>query len=116
MDSATTRSSCPTAISRPPLSSIRRRRTRSATGDARCERSWSTWRTGWTPPEEHTREDLSGSVAARDRPRGGEVRPHRHRDTERLRLPDALRPAGRFPAAHHQEGAHPLGGGGAVVV
>src|SRR5690606_3869054 len=37
----------------------------------------------------------------------GEDRPHRHRDAERPRPPGALRPGGRLPAGHHQEGAHP---------
>ena len=38
-----------------------------------------------------------------------EVRPHRHRHPQHVRLPDAVRPARGLPAADHQEGAHPLG-------
>ena len=34
-----------------------------------------------------------------------EVRPHRHRHEERLRPPDALRPARGLPAGHDEEGA-----------
>ena len=34
-----------------------------------------------------------------------EIRPHRHRHPQPVRPPAALRPGGRLPADHHQEGA-----------
>ena len=40
--------------------------------------------------------------------RRAEVRPHGHGHPERVRPPDALRPARGLPARHHQEGALPV--------
>src|SRR3989338_3333582 len=41
--------------------------------------------------------------AARTDPRHEEIRPHRHRHGQRVRLPDALQFGGRVSAGHHQE-------------
>ena len=46
--------------------------------------------------------------APRARPRRRQGRPHRHRHEERVRPPDALRPARRLPARHDEEGAPAL--------
>ena len=45
-----------------------------------------------------------------------EVRPHRHRHPQPVRPPAALRPGGRLPADHHQEGAPQVGRLRAAVV
>ncbi len=45
-----------------------------------------------------------------------EIRPHGHRHPQPVRPPAALRPQRRFPAHHHQEGAHQVGDLRAAVV
>ena len=55
------------------------------------------------------RGPVRGLRAPRARRGRAEERPHRHRDRQHVRLPDALRPRRRLPARDDEEGALPVG-------
>ena len=74
----------------------------------RCPRSADGARIGARPGLGWRGAAVPRPPPADPRRRRGEGRPHRHRHAERLRPPDALRPARGLPAGHHEEGARPV--------